>query len=105
MDTAATADGLCPLCLYEKLTRLREAVEGIKISPVFNAYTPPRNASMVDAEGLEKLYTVLDSLNLNPKEESPLCVCGHPASDHHHLDECHGEDCGCKLYNQKEVTK
>jgi hypothetical protein len=52
---------------------LKEAVERLKISPTFNPNVPPRQISMVDAEGLEKLYAVLDSLNLNPKK---VVKCG-----------------------------
>jgi hypothetical protein len=34
----------------------------------------------------EGKYYVVDMVGFRTIE--PLCTCGHPASDHHHLDEC-----------------
>lgn len=27
-----------------------------------------------------------------------ICRCGHPEQTHHHLDECHHEDCPCAVF-------
>ena len=63
MDVGAIeADGLCPLCLKEKLDILVKAVE--------EALTNGDEINTIDYRSTWriKLRNVLDSLNLNPKE-------------------------------------
>lgn len=31
-------------------------------------------------------------------DAAALCLCGHPADRHHHLDECKFEDCWCPVF-------
>ena len=62
MDDAAYFDGLCPICLKEKLDILVKAVE--------EALTNGDEINTIDYRSTWriKLRNVLDSLNLNPKE-------------------------------------